>query len=43
MSMFAALQIDIETDEPISKTFDTISSKYGLIDILINNAGKLMI
>jgi NAD(P)-dependent dehydrogenase (short-subunit alcohol dehydrogenase family) len=36
----ATVQIDIEDDDSISKAFDHIASKYGRLDILINNAGK---
>lgn len=34
------VQIDIEDDESIAKLFEYVSSKYGRLDILINNAGR---
>ncbi|KAF2002253.1 NAD(P)-binding protein [Amniculicola lignicola CBS 123094] len=34
-----ALQIDIVDDESIQKAFETVKSKYGQIDVLLNNAG----
>ncbi|QDS72341.1 hypothetical protein FKW77_007929 [Venturia effusa] len=33
------VQIDIEVDDSIQKLFDEISSRYGRVDTLINNAG----
>ena len=33
------LSIDIESDESITAAFETVSAKYGHIDVLINNAG----
>jgi len=39
LSTVATVQIDIEDDESISKAFEHISSDYGRLDILINNAG----
>lgn len=40
-SLARAVQIDIENDDSISQAFNLISSQYGRLDILINNAGKL--
>jgi len=34
------VQIDIEDDDSISRLFEHISSEYGHLDVLINNAGK---
>ncbi|KAF2096024.1 NAD(P)-binding protein [Rhizodiscina lignyota] len=38
-STLSALQVDIEDDDSIKKAFEEVSSKYGKLDILINNAG----
>ncbi|KIX02716.1 uncharacterized protein Z518_08658 [Rhinocladiella mackenziei CBS 650.93] len=38
-SVVEAVQVDIEDDGSISKFFDHVSSKYGRLDVLINNAG----
>lgn len=35
----STIPIDIESDESIQASFDTIKSKYGRLDVLINNAG----
>lgn len=40
-STIEPVQIDIEDDKSISNAFETVSTKYGHIDVLINNAGKL--
>jgi len=34
------VQIDIEDDDSISQLFEHVSSQYGRLDVLINNAGK---
>ena len=34
------IQIDIEDDESIQRTFDEVQTKFGRLDALINNAGK---
>jgi len=39
LSTITTVQIDIEDDESILKAFEHISSKYGRLDVLINNAG----
>lgn len=38
-STIAIQQIDIASDESIQKAVDATSSKYGKLDVLINNAG----
>ena len=38
-SSLSAIQIDLDSDDTINKAFDTISSRHGKIDVLINNAG----
>lgn len=38
-STIEPIQIDIEDDASISNAFETVSSKYGHLDVLINNAG----
>lgn len=35
------VQVDVENDESIQKAFDHISTKYGRVDVLINNAGMI--
>lgn len=35
----STIPIDVESDESIQASFDTIKSKYGRLDVLINNAG----
>jgi NAD(P)-dependent dehydrogenase (short-subunit alcohol dehydrogenase family) len=39
-SSLNAVQIDIEDDDSISQLFDHVSTTYGRLDILINNAGN---
>ena len=39
-SSLTAIQVDIEDDHSISKAFDEVSTKYGRVDVLINNAGE---
>jgi NADP-dependent 3-hydroxy acid dehydrogenase YdfG len=39
-SKLTSLQIDISSDDSINKAFETISSSYDRIDVLVNNAGK---
>jgi NADP-dependent 3-hydroxy acid dehydrogenase YdfG len=39
LSKIEIVQIDIEDDQSISQAFEYISTKYGRLDILINNAG----
>lgn len=38
-STVSAVQVDIESDDSIKKAFDHVSSKYGKLDVLVNNAG----
>lgn len=38
-STMEAIQIDIEDDASIDACFSTVSSKYGKVDALVNNAG----
>ncbi|KAF1992347.1 NAD(P)-binding protein [Aulographum hederae CBS 113979] len=38
-STVTPVQIDIESDESISKAFDKVKSEFGHVDTLINNAG----
>lgn len=38
-SSIESVQIDIEDDTSIAQAYDTISSKHGKIDVLLNNAG----
>ena len=40
-STLSAIQVDIEDDASISKAFENVSTRYGRIDVLINNAGEL--
>lgn len=37
------IQIDIEHDSSIQAAFDAVNSKYGKVDVLINNAGKIKV
>lgn len=39
-STIEPIQIDIEDDTSIDKAFEAVSSKYGRVDVLLNNAGK---
>jgi NAD(P)-dependent dehydrogenase (short-subunit alcohol dehydrogenase family) len=38
-SIVSAVQVDIESDDSIKKAFEYVSSKYGKLDVLVNNAG----
>lgn len=38
-STLAIVQVDVESDDSIEKAFETVSSKYGKLDVLVNNAG----
>lgn len=38
-SSIHAVQIDVEDDGSILKLFDQVTSQYGRLDVLINNAG----
>ena len=38
-SSITPVEVDVESDDSIQKAFDTISSQYDRIDVLINNAG----
>ena len=38
-STLSPLQIDISSDESITKAFETISSSFDRVDVLVNNAG----
>jgi NAD(P)-dependent dehydrogenase (short-subunit alcohol dehydrogenase family) len=40
-SEVVALQIDIEDDESIEKAYKEVENKWGKVDALVNNAGKL--
>lgn len=35
------IQVDIEDDTSINKAFEKVSSEYGYLDVLINNAGEI--
>jgi NAD(P)-dependent dehydrogenase (short-subunit alcohol dehydrogenase family) len=39
-SSLSAIQVDIEDDASIANAYDEVSTKYGRVDVLINNAGK---
>jgi NAD(P)-dependent dehydrogenase (short-subunit alcohol dehydrogenase family) len=39
-STLTAVQVDVESDESISNAFESISTNYGHLDVLVNNAGK---
>lgn len=39
-SAIAPIQVDVEDDDSISQALDHISSQYGRLDVLINNAGE---
>lgn len=39
-STIEPIQIDIEDDKSISNAFETVSNKYGHVDVLLNNAGQ---
>jgi hypothetical protein len=39
-STLTAVQVDVESDESISKAYESVSADYDHLDILINNAGK---
>ena len=39
-STIAVVQVDIEHDDSILKVFEHVSSQYGRLDVLINNAGN---
>ncbi|EFQ33683.1 short chain dehydrogenase [Colletotrichum graminicola M1.001] len=36
------LQLDVESDESIQKAYETVDSKCGRVDVLINNAGVML-
>ncbi|KAF4556882.1 Short chain dehydrogenase-like protein 53 [Elsinoe fawcettii] len=38
-SALEPLQVDIENDDSIQKAFETVRTKHGRVDVLINNAG----
>ena len=40
-STIKTIQIDVEDDESINRAFEHVSSEYGRLDVLINNAGSL--
>lgn len=42
-SKLTSLQIDISSDESITKAFETVSSSYDHVDVLVNNAGMCII
>lgn len=39
-SVINTIQVDIEDDDSIAKVYEHVSSEYGRVDILINNAGE---
>ena len=39
-SEISTMQCDVEDDASIKRIFEEVSSKYGKLDVLINNAGK---
>lgn len=39
-STIQPIQIDIEDDASIDRAFEEVSSKFGRVDVLLNNAGK---
>lgn len=39
-STLVPIQIDIELDDSIESAFKEVKSKYGKLDVLVNNAGK---
>ncbi len=40
-SVITPVQIDIEEDGSISRLLENVTTQYGRVDVLINNAGKL--
>lgn len=38
-STVEGLAVDVDSDEAITKAFETVAAKFGYIDVLINNAG----
>jgi NAD(P)-dependent dehydrogenase (short-subunit alcohol dehydrogenase family) len=38
-SKLSPIQVDIEDDESIQRAFDEVKSKFGRLDVLVNNAG----
>ncbi|CAI6075550.1 unnamed protein product [Clonostachys chloroleuca] len=36
-----AIQVDVESDDSIQAAFETVQSKYGRLDALVNNAGAM--
>ncbi|VUC26913.1 unnamed protein product [Clonostachys rosea] len=36
-----AIQVDVESDDSIQAAFETVQSKYGRLDALVNNAGAV--
>lgn len=41
-STIRPIQIDIEDDKSIDRAFEDVSSQYGRVDVLLNNAGKFV-
>lgn len=39
-STLSPIQVDIESDESITKAFEEVKTKFGKLDILVNNAGR---
>lgn len=39
-SVINTVQVDIEDDDSINRAFEHVSTEYGRVDVLINNAGK---
>ena len=40
-SKLSPIQVDIEDDNSIQKAFEEVESKFGRLDVLINNAGMV--
>jgi NAD(P)-dependent dehydrogenase (short-subunit alcohol dehydrogenase family) len=38
-SKLSPIQVDIESDDSITKAFGEVKSKFGKLDVLVNNAG----
>lgn len=41
-SQFVPIQVDIEHDDSIKQAFHEVQTKFGRIDVLINNAGQFI-
>lgn len=40
-STVTTLQVDIEDDDSILQAFERVSTEYGKLDVLVNNAGNV--